>query len=93
MYSSFFIGIAMVFIYFISFHFLDKWLIGSKTYQYRKGLVDMYVSGKIRQLAKSSNVNLIEELKIYKKFTSKKDLDDKIEQELQDKVESKKESK
>ena len=89
-----FLALAIVIIYMTAFWFLDKIINGSRSYQYRKTLVDMYVVAKMKEVAKKENINLSKELKSYKKAVrGKKDLDEKIEQELIEKVEEKKESK
>ena len=63
----------------------------TKSREYRKLLADMYVAGKIKQIATEENIDLIEELKEFAKFMKVKAIDceavDKtIERELQEKV-------
>lgn len=63
----------------------------SKSRRYRERLSDLYVSAKIRQLAKEDNLDLKEELKLMLESIkdSKKyfqSLDETIEMELQDRV-------
>lgn len=68
----------------------------SKSKCYRKYLANLYVSGRILQEAKKDSVNIDEVEKNflkYEKLSNKRrimDLDDKIEQELMDKIENSK---
>lgn len=71
-----------------------------KTRRYRRELVDLYVSGKIRQLAEKEKIDLEEEYKIFRKYSKKRkaetqSLDNTIEMEMQDKIvdDAEKESK
>jgi hypothetical protein len=71
-----------------------------RTRRYRRELVDLYVSGKIRQLADKDKIDLEEEYKIFRKYTKKRTaeeqpLDNTIEMEMQDKIvdDAEKESK
>lgn len=71
--------------------FLDAWIKGSKTRQYRKKLADMYVSGKIRQIATKDKIDINDELRQFILFTKHEkkfmqDLDDSIEMEMRSKI-------
>ena len=62
-----------------------------RTYNYRKGLADLYIAGKIRTIAKADDIDLAEEYETYKKWEKKgnlwrKDLDETIEEDLKEKV-------
>ena len=71
---------------------LIKLLIyGPRSLRHRKNLTNLYVAGKIRQLAGKDNIDLKEEkkeslrtIKEQRKYTSS--LDDTIELELQDRI-------
>lgn|SRR3990167_6769450 len=72
--------------------FIQSAFRGSETRQYRKKLTDMYVAGKIRQLAKAENIIIEDELKEYIKLTKHEkkfmqDLDDSIEMDMKTKLE------
>jgi len=60
---------------------------------YRKYLANLYVAARIRELAKKDNLDLISEEKNFLKYDSSnkksrlRDLDEKIEAELMDRVE------
>lgn len=71
-----------------------RFTIRQKSYLYRKYLVNMYVAGRIKQLAKKEDVDLdqqeLDYLK-YDKLSKKdmiKDLDDRIEGEMSEEIES-----
>ena len=58
---------------------------------YRKQLMDMYVAAKIKFLAKSDNLDIVEEFESFKKWCKKQNLDDKdldqvIERDLKERV-------
>ena len=62
-----------------------------RTKQYRRALTDLYVAGRIRQIATKDNINLSDEYEMYKQFSKKHkmedwDLDNTIEEELKEKV-------
>ena len=90
-------GLAGLFIFFIcagmGFLLVLKAYLPGYSYHYRKYLVNLYIAGKIKQLADKDNVNLNElmvDLEKYVSLGSRKrirDLDDKIEQELMKKIE------
>lgn len=71
-------------------------IIRQRSYYYRKYLVNMYVAGRIKQLAEKEKVDITEQEKNFLKYdklsTSRriKDLDQRIEDELSDKIESEK---
>lgn len=83
--------IALIFLLVLILTFL-QFVRGSKSYQYRKFLTNMYVSARIRFLAKEDNLDLEEEEKIFKKYLKvskdKRDsnLDNEVEEELMDRV-------
>lgn len=65
--------------------------IFTKSKEYRKLMADMFVVGKIKQIATEEKINLLEELKEFAKFMKNKAidfeaLDDTIERELQEKI-------
>ena len=61
--------------------------LGSKTYRYRKELVDMYVVGKIKKYAEKDKIDLVKELKEFRKSVRlRKDLDDSIEDKLSQQI-------
>ena len=62
-----------------------------KSKQYRKMLTDMFVVGKIKQLAKEEDIDLLTELKEFAKFMKERKIDEEsldstIERELQEKI-------
>ena len=64
-----------------------------RTYNYRKELMDIYVSSRIRQLADESKLNLSLEFENFKKWTKKRrmenpefELDNIIEENLKDTI-------
>jgi len=62
-----------------------------RTTQYRKTLTDLYVAGRIRQVATKDSINLSDEYEMYKQFSKKHrmedwDLDSTIEEELKEKI-------
>lgn len=78
------------------------WIIFAprRTRSYRRDLTNLYVAGRIRQIAKKDNINIPEEYELFKQFVKKSkmedwDLDQTIEEELKEKVaqEEKKEMK
>lgn len=73
-----------------------SWVKLRKSKEYRKEISDMYVTGKIRDIAKNESINLDEEYARFKKWLKKKrndtlerDFDDAVEDELKEKVEEK----
>lgn len=80
----------LMFIFVILFIF-DKYLGVSKSKEYRRTLADMYVVGKIKQIAKIDNIDLNAEFLEFAKVTKNKKidfeaLDTTIERELQEKL-------
>ena len=70
-------------------YFLFK--LDSKTKGYRKDVTNLYVAGKVRQIADKDGINISDEYEMYKKFLKKKnmeewDLDVSIEEDLKDKI-------
>ena len=79
--------IALGFLYVV----LRMVVFGTESNQHRKMLTNLYVSGKIRQLAKKDDIDLNSEMKellktIKEQRRYNKPLDDVIEFELQDKI-------
>ena len=71
--------------------FLDRVTSKTKSREYREMLSDVYVAGRIRQVAKEDNVDLTVELKDMAKFlkmsrVNLEALDQTIERELQEKI-------
>lgn len=70
-----------------------------KTKSYREELSDLYVAGKIRQLAEEAKINLEEEYELFKRWrrlrrSEDRELDRVIEEDLKEKLtEQKKEKK
>ncbi len=63
-------------------------MFGSSSFRYRKHLTNLYVAAKVKEIAKKDGIDLIEENKEFKKmFSFKKDIDDKIEEEIVGKIE------
>jgi esterase/lipase len=63
-----------------------------RTQDYRKELTDMYVAGRIRQLAEKDKINLDVEYEAFKKWRKLRkrerlDIDQFIEEELKEKLE------
>jgi len=82
-----FIGYALI----IVVVFLMVSLIPSKTKKYRREITDMYVAGRIRQLAKKDSIDLEEEYKVFKQYYKKhrietQALDNTIEETLQNEI-------
>jgi len=72
-------------------------LIGSnrRTKDYRKDITNLYVAGRIRQIASKDGINISDEYEAYKQFVKKRkmedwDLDVTIEEELKERIEDKK---
>ena len=91
MVSGFVVGIVFAGILFI--------ILGNRrTKRYRKDLTNLYVAGRIRQIAEKDNINISDEYEVFKKYLKKNrmedwDLDVSIEEELKDKIGEKKEVK
>ena len=72
--------------------FLSRAGTNRESYDYRKYLADLYIAGKIRQLADTDKIDLVAEEYLFwrteAKMNSKKarDLDEKIEINLMDRV-------
>ena len=67
-----------------------------RTHKYRKDLCNLYVAGRIRQIATENKVDLGKEYKVYKDWEKKRNMeykamDDVIEEELKDKIYKEKE--
>lgn len=70
---------------------LSSAMNGTRTNQYRKKLVDMYVSGMIRKFAKEDQIDLEQEYETFVKESKKaklseKSLDNVVEAELSEKI-------
>jgi hypothetical protein len=68
-----------------------------KSKSYRKVIMDMYVSAKIKQFAKEDNIDIDAEFESFKKWKKKDkleskimDLDDAVEEELKERVQESK---
>jgi len=66
-------------------------VLNSKTREYRKEITDMYVAGKVRQLAEKDNINIDDEYQKFKLYYKKKrikvqPLDNTIEEDIQEKI-------
>jgi len=78
-------------VYVLLFLFGVMLITPSRTRRYRKELSDLYVAGRIKQIAKKDNIDLDEELKSYRLYRKKRNiessnLDNTIEEDLQDKI-------
>ena len=91
MYEGFILEFAIaVLIFIFAVSFAVK-MDGTKTGNYRRKLVDLYVAGTIRKLATKDDVNLDNEYKAFVKDAKKYNLKDKglssvVEDELSEKV-------
>lgn len=96
-YADYSLMALMPFLTFIGFAFAILLLVAClkrkerKSEEYRKLLADMFVVGKIKQLATEEKINLLEELKEFAKIMKAnkirhEDLDNTIERELQEKI-------
>jgi len=70
---------------------LESLVFPSKSKQYRQTLADMYVAGKIKQIADKDGINLNAEFLEFAKVTKNKKidfeaLDSTVERELQEKI-------
>ena len=95
-------ALMMSFLMFLGFVILVAFIIlsPSRTKKYRKELADLYVSGRIKQIAKEDKIELAEEFEDFKKWLKSRKLesevyrlDDTIEEELKEKISTKKKSK
>ena len=69
-----------------------------RTRKYRKEMVDMYVVGKTKQIAKKEGIDLLQEFKEFTKINKQKNVDHDaldltIEKELQEKIQKESEKK
>lgn len=95
-FSYMFLGALFIFICGILF---GIWMhVSRKSKEYRKYLTDMYVSGKIRQIAAKDKIDIASEEIAFKAWKKKRleemrvyELDDAIESELIEEVEKKSE--
>ena len=81
--------VQILFLVFL-FKLMDTWLNGSDSYKYRKTMTNLYVISKIKEKAKTENIDLTEEYKEFYNIINKKnirDLDTQIEQQLIEKIE------
>ena len=65
--------------------------LNRRSYDYRKLITDMYISGKIRQFADTEDISISEELKRFAKITKNEkigyeNLDETIERQMQEKI-------
>lgn len=97
--GSAFVGMGIFVLFVVVAGIFLRSFSNRKSYDYRKYLTNLYISAKVRELAKKESLDLVTEEKNflkYDKFNNKhriRDLDDKIEQELMDKIEDKKQTK
>ena len=89
-----FVGIALV------LFFVLQLLSPSRTKKYRRELADLYVAGRIKQIAKEDKIELADEFEGFKNWLKSRrlelesqGLDDTIEEELKEKISNKKKSK
>ena len=87
------LGLALATMLFIVYHGF-----GRRTKDYRKDLTNLYVAGKIRQIADNNDINISEEYEMFKKYVKKRkmedwDLDVTIEEELKEEIDKKKKEK
>ena len=95
------IAIAYMGIFFLFFFVGMAFLIAvtpSKSRKYREELSNLYVAGRIRQLAVEDKIDLKNEESLFKDYCHKQrireqSLDETIETELQEKIAKRKESK
>lgn len=83
------VGVA-VFLVVVSFIGLAL-VIPRRSYNYRKVLTDLYVAGRIRQLATEDKIDLAIENELFKKYCKKQrieeqDLDSTIAEDLQERI-------
>lgn len=96
--ETFMVDIFCIFFLVFVMIFITERFSTSKSKQYRETMSDMYVVGKIRNIAKGDDINLNTEFSEFAKVTKNKKidfeaLDSTIERELQEKIaESKKEA-
>ena len=81
--------VAILVVMIFLFEIIGK--VFTKSREYRKLLADMFVVGKIKQLAAADKIDVLAELSEYAKFMKAKhisceDLDNTIERELQEKI-------
>jgi len=81
----------VAFLFFIASNFQRE-----KSYKYRKMVVDMYIVGTIKKLAKEDGLDLNEEFREFAKIVKKtelkeKELDRIVEEELNEKIATKSE--
>ena len=92
--GSLFVGLGVFVFIVVLACWWSRTYSSSKSQCYRKYLTNLYVSGRILQEAKKDDVNMEEVEKDflkYHKLSNKgriRDLDDKIEQELMDKIDN-----
>lgn len=82
--------ITILILFFVGIFLIDRFSI-SKSKFYRQSLADMYVVGKIKQIAKKDGIDLDKEFLAFAKVTKNKkidfeSLDYTIERELQEKL-------
>ena len=86
-----------LFLVFIGFAVIER-VTPSKSKAYRQSLADMYIVGKIKQIAEKDNINISEEFLEFAKITKNKKIDFEaldltIERELQEKISEDKKDK
>jgi hypothetical protein len=85
--------IVMIFSFLMVMLFLDWFIskIQKKTKDYREDLTNLYVAGKIKNIASKDDVDLEKETKEFRKFTklmssSYKQLDNVVEEEMKESI-------
>ena len=91
MYEDLIVGIAALLMVVGIFILIGAIFVPRRTKRYRKCLTDLYVAGRIRQIAAKDNISFSDEFENYKKFIKNQkmedwDLDVTIEEELKDKI-------
>jgi len=83
--------LIMLFLLIIILIAVMEFLVPTKSRRYRRELTDLYVAGRIRQLATEDKIDLNQEYESFKKWVKKKQMEDKdldnvIEGDLKDRV-------
>ncbi|MBA7490704.1 hypothetical protein ES702_01245 [subsurface metagenome] len=77
--------IALTFVYLVIKVFENK---RAKSYEYRKLLTNLYVAGKIKEIAKKDGIDLVKEHQEFNKLSHQryKNIDDSIERSITNKI-------
>ncbi len=84
-------GIVSLFLVLGLLCILSKFLSGTASKRYRELLSDMYVVGKVKQIAVEDKIDLVDELKTFKKIMKKsgndlRSIDDVVSMELKERI-------